>query len=133
MIRRSLATLVVLFIAGSLVVAATTRGVVTKADDKTITIKHRKDPKDKDSETVETVIKVTKDTTYHTQTGTKKDKKVEESSIGKFTEAVEKANKDKGKGQPVTIEHEDGTATKVIFGGGKGGKGKSDKSDKSDK
>jgi len=97
MFRRSLAAVVVLFVAGSILVAGSYRGVVTKIDDKEATVKVFKDKKDKEGE--EKKFKINKDTKFYTKQG--KDE-AKESSLGDVTKIVEGAKKGAG----VTIETE---------------------------
>ena len=65
MFRRSLASMVVMFVVVSIVAAGSYTGIVTKIDDKEVTIKVKKDKKDKEGE--EKKIKINKDTKFFTQ------------------------------------------------------------------
>jgi len=106
MFRRSLAAVVVLCVISSLVVAGTLEGVITKASDKEITVKTKKDKKDKEYSGDVKTININKDTKFFTQKG--KDE-AKESSLGDATEAVKKAadnEKNPLKGARATIETE---------------------------
>jgi len=121
MLRRSLAAVVVMCFVGSLVVAGTYNGIVTKLSDKEVEVKVFKDKEDKEG-TVKK-FKVNKDTTFFQGQG--KDKDPKESSLGDSTKAVETAvEKSKQKGARAKIETKgEGDAevvTKItIQGGGK--------------
>jgi hypothetical protein len=124
MFRRSLAAVVVLFVIASIVVAGTYNGIITKMDDKEITIMTKKDKKDKEF-TEKKVIKVNKDTKFFQGAG--KDKDPKESSLGDATKAVETAvEKSPLKGARATVttdgEGDKEVASKVTIQGGKKGK-----------
>src|SRR5262245_6316689 len=104
MFRRGLAAVVVLFIVGSLVLAGTYRGVITKLSDKEVTIKVFKDKDDKEG--TEKTFKVNKETKFFTAPQKKGDDP-KESSLGDTTKAVETAvEKSKQKGLRGSIETE---------------------------
>jgi len=106
MFRRSLAAVVVVCVVGSIVAAGTIDCVVTKVTDKEITVKTKKDKKDKEY-TEEKTIKVNKDTKFFTKKGKGE---ATESSLGDVTTAVEKAVKNEKnplKGARATIETDD--------------------------
>jgi len=114
MFRRSLAALVVLFVVGSLVIAGSYSGTITKIDKDEITIKVKKDKKDKVGE--EKKFKVGKDAKYFAK---KKGEDAKESSLGDVVKAVEGSKK----GSKATIET-DGegdkeTVTKITITSGK--------------
>jgi hypothetical protein len=120
MFRRGLAVAVVLCFVGSVVVAGTYNGVITKLSDKEVTVKVFKDKDDKEGK--EMTFKVNKDTKYYVGQG--KDKDPKESSLGDVTKAVETAvEKSKAKGLFSKIET-DGegdkeVVTKITTRGGK--------------
>lgn len=123
MFRRSLAAVVVLCVIASFVVAAEYTGIITKIDDKEVTIKVLKDKKDKDGE--EKKFKVGKDVKIVRKAKDKDDEKV---SLGDFGTAVEKATKaEKGpKGVRATIktdgEGDKEAVTEITVTTGKKGK-----------
>jgi len=117
MFRRSLAAVVVLFVVASLVVAGSYTGVITKISKDEVTIKVRKNKKDKDGE--EKKFKIGKDAKYYTQ---KAKGEPTDSTFEDVAKGVEGAKK----GARATVET-DGegdkeTVTKVTLKTGKKGK-----------
>ena len=124
MLRRFVCAAVVVLLVGGIALADTIRGLITAASDKEVTVTVRE--KGKKGKGTEKTFKVTKKTEVLKRKG-KED--TETSSIDALKEAIEKS-KGKVKGVRAVIEEDDGTATKITFGGGrrKGkGKGKGDK------
>ena len=111
MLRRMGYAAIAVLVLGGFVLAETYRGSVTKIEDGSITIKYRKDPKDKESELLDKTIKTTKDTEYKVRKGRKD---TEDSDAKKFKEAWEK-NK---KGVRVTVETDNGNAKSITYGTG---------------
>jgi hypothetical protein len=122
MLRRYVCAAVVVLLVGGIALADTIRGLITSASDKEIKVVVRE--KGKKGKGTEKTLKVTKKTEVLKRKG--KDD-TETSSIDALKEAIENS-KGKVKGVRATIEEDDGTATKITFGGRrKGGKKKEDK------
>src|SRR4051794_10731961 len=101
MIRRGLAAVVVTLVIASVVAAGTYTGIVTKIDDKEVTVKYRKD---KESDLEEKKFKLNKDTKFSTKEG-KDDAK--DSTLADAKKAVETAvESSKAKGAYARIETE---------------------------
>jgi D-alanyl-D-alanine carboxypeptidase len=114
MLRRMGVAAVALVVLGSFVFAETYRGTVVKLDDKSITVKHRKDPKDKESELVEKKLDLNDKIEYKLAKRAGKKVETEDSDFKKFKAAYEK-----DKNIRVTVKtDDDGKVTEISYGGG---------------
>jgi hypothetical protein len=123
MFRRSLAAVVVLFVVASLVVAGSYTGVITKIDKDEITVKVRKDKKDKEGE--EKKFKIGKDIKIVRKAKDKDDEKVSMDDLKSAVEKAAKAEKGpKGVVAKITTEGEGDkeAVTEINTFGRKGGK-----------
>ena len=115
MFRRSVAALVVLFVAVGLIGAGTYQGMITKVSDTEVTILVKKD---KDDAGTSKTFKISKDTKIAASQG--KDKDPKESTITELSTAL-KDRGDKGVRGKIETEGEGDkeVVKKITFGGGK--------------
>lgn len=125
MLRRSLGAALVLFVVGGFVLAETYQGLITKLDDKEVTIKTR--GKKKGEKGKEYTFKVSKDVKIQ-KAGKSKDDEPTSVSLSDVKKMIDKGVKVKGQDDPIkgvrgkietTGEGDKETATTITVGGGR--------------
>jgi hypothetical protein len=104
---------VVLVLVGSVALGETIRGIITKADEKEITITPYEGKGKEAKKGDEKKIKVNAKTTYAKGVGKDKSEDIEKDGLKALQTAIEKSKG--GKGVFARVEEEKGTATKITF------------------
>jgi hypothetical protein len=121
MLYRSVGVLVVVLMVGGLVLADETRGIITKLDDGSITVRTGGGFGNKKTESEEKTFKIAKDVKIIRQAG--KDKEEVKLTFDELKTAIKVTN------VFVTVTHEGGNGSEIKVGGF-GGFGKKKKDDK---